>query len=429
MIDAVRKSAAARTEGHFFYGWMMVAVAGLGIFVSGPGQSHTFSVFIDPIGRDLGISKATIATAYGIATLVAAFLLPQTGRLVDRFGARNSLVVISALLGLCCMFFGAVANFLWLAIAFALLRFFGQGSMMLASANFVSQWFAKQRGFAMGLMALGFGISMAIHPPLGQYLIDTMGWRRAWIALGLITWVLMLPPLLLLAIDKPEDIGMRPDGEKHPSSAQNTSEQENITGISLAEALKTLTFYIVSVSWFALAMLVTTLHFWQVQVLTSQGISTEFAAQAFTISAVAMVVAMPLVGRLFDRIRTRYVLALALLITATSLTAITFATTSGWAVVYSVIFGINNALSMTMFGYIWPRYFGRKHLGSIQGTGQMIGVFGASLGPFPIGWAFDAFGDATWTLRCLAILPALAACAAILFLRTPKAVTGAEHLE
>ena len=84
---------------------------------------------------------------------------------------------------------------------------------------------------------------------------------------------------------------------------------------------------------------------------------------------------------------------------------------------------------MTMFGYIWPRYFGRKHLGSIQGTGQMIGVFGASLGPFPIGWAFDAFGDASWTLRCLALFPALAACAAILFLRTPKAVTGAEHLE
>ena len=429
VIDGVRKGAVTTTQNYFFYGWGMVAVAGLGIFVSGPGQSHTFSVFIDPVSRDLGISKATIATAYGLATLAAAFLLPQTGRLIDRFGARKSLIAIAILLGFCCMAFGAAANFLWLAIAFAALRFFGQGSMMLGSANFVSQWFAKGRGFAMGLMALGFGISMAIHPPLGQYLIDTMGWRQAWVALGIITWALMLPPLIFLAVDKPEEVGLRPDGEAQNTAGDETSANVDITGLSLSEALNTTTFYIISVSWFSIAMLVTALHFWQVQVLTKQGLSPEFAAQAFTISAVAMVVAMPVVGRLFDRLRTRYVVALALLITATSLTAITFANSNTTATLYAVIFGINNAFSMTMFGYIWPRYFGRKHLGSIQGTGQMIGVFGASVGPFPIGWAFDAFGDATWTLRALALAPAIFAVIAVAFLRAPAAVTDSKHLE
>lgn len=400
----------------------MVAIAGLGIFVSGPGQSHTFSVFIDPISRDLGISKATIATAYGIATLAAAFLLPQTGRLVDRFGARKAMLAITVLLGICCVFFGAAANFLWLAVGFGFLRFFGQGSLMLGSANFVSQWFEKQRGFAMGLMALGFGISMAVHPPLGQYLIDVMGWRNAWMTLGVLTWLLMLPPLLLLAVDKPEEVGLLPDGK-----VQNTdtaTDQQTITGLTLSEALRTLPFYIVSAGWFSIAMLVTTLHFWQVQVLSKQGISTDFAAQSFTISAIAMVVAMPIVGRLFDQIRTRYIFALALMITTTSLVAITFATNSTLAIAYSVIFGINNAFSMTMFGYIWPRYFGRKHLGSIQGTGQMIGVIGASLGPLPVGWALDISDDATSTLRLLALLPALAAVSALLFLRTPKAISN-----
>lgn len=429
MIDALRKGAVAKADGHFFYGWTMVAIAALGIFASGPGQSHTFSVFIDPISRDLDISKATIATAYGLATLVAAFLLPQTGRLVDRFGARKAMSVITVLLGFCCMIFGAAANFLWLAVAFGLLRFFGQGSLMLGSANFVSQWFAKKRGFAMGLMALGFGISMAVHPPLGQYLIDTMGWRNAWVTLGVMTWLLMLPPLILLAIDKPEEVGLRPDGEHQPLAQDASAPSETISGLSLAGALTTPTFYLISVAWFSIAMLVTTLHFWQVQVLTSQGISTEFAAQAFTISAVAMVAAMPFVGRLFDRIRTRYVLAAALLITALSLTSITFVTSNSTAVLYSLIFGLNNAFSMTMFGYIWPRYFGRRHLGSIQGTGQMIGVFGASLGPLPVGWALDAFDSATLTLRLLALLPVCAAIAAVLFLKTPKTVTGSEHLE
>jgi MFS family permease len=281
----------------------------------------------------------------------------------------------------------------------------------------------------MGLMALGFGVSMAVHPPLGQYLIEALGWRQAWVVLGVLTWILMLPPLIFLAIDKPEDVGLRPDGEKRSVEASDDAPAAEISGMTLGEALRTISFYIVSAGWFAIAMLVTTLHFWQVQVLTQQGISTEFAAQAFTISAVGMVVAMPLVGRLFDTLRTRYVFAIGLCITAISLTLITFATTAPSAILYSVVFGINNAFSMTMFGYLWARYFGRKQLGSIQGTGQMIGVVGASLGPLPVGWAFDAIGDATWTLRLLAVIPVGIAVVAVLFLKTHQTITEAEHLE
>ena len=89
-----------------------------------------------------------------------------------------------------------------------------------------------------------------------------------------------------------------------------------------------------------------------------------------------MVATMPLVGRLFDRCRTRYVFAAALLVTATALVGITFVQDLTGAIVYALIFGLNNAFSMTLFGYIWPRYFGRRYLGSIQGVGQTIGVVG-----------------------------------------------------
>lgn len=408
----------------------MVAVAGLGIFVSGPGQSHTFSVFVGPISRDLNISSASIATAYGAATLVAAFLLPQTGRLVDRFGVRKAMVAVTLLLGAGCFFFGAAANVLWLAVGFAVLRFFGQGSLMLGSANLVSQWFSKSRGFAMGLMALGFGISMAVHPPLGQWLIDEIGWRQAWFVLGFLTWLTFLPPLLFLVYDTPEEIKLRPDGEEASTDAENGSASAGeISGLTLAEALRTISFYIVSAGWFAIAMLVTTLHFWQVTVMTRQGVDADVAAQVFTISAIAMACAMPLVGRAFDRFRTRYVFAAGLTVTGMSLIGVTMANDTLTAALYALLFGLNNAFSMTMFGYLWPRYFGRKHLGSIQGTGQMIGVVGASLGPLPVGWAFDAFGDAELTLRLLALLPFAAALVAIAFLRAPTALNESQHLE
>jgi len=58
----------------------------------------------------------------------------------------------------------------------------------------------------------------------------------------------------------------------------------------------------------------------------------------------------------------------------------------------------------------------------------MIGVVGASLGPLPVGLAFDLLGSATATLRLLALLP-LGCAVAAMFLRTPATVTGSEHLE
>lgn len=411
----------------FFFGWAMVGMGGLGFFASGAGQSHTFSVFVEPISQDLGTSSAELATAYGAATLVAALLLPVTGKAFDRFGPRRALAGITVLLGLACFFFGAAANVFWLTIGFGLLRFFGQGSMMLGSANLVSQWFSLRRGFAMSLMALGFALSMAVHPPLSQYLVDWVGWRQAWIVLGVSTWVIMLPPVLLLVFDTPESVGLRPDGEK-PDDTDRDSAPE-ITGLTLRQALQTPSFYIICYCWFGLSMLTTALHFYQVKILTMKGVSAEVAALIFAVSAMAMVLTMPFIGRLFDHTRTRYVLAFGNIVMAASMVAMSVAGGVFSALVYAVIFGVNNGFNLTMFGYIWPRYFGRKHLGSIQGAGQMAAVVGASVGPLPVGLAFDLIGDPTWLLRILALYPISAAVIAVAFIRTPSQITDQAHLE
>ena len=423
----MRKNILNYVNTKFFYGWIIVGIANIGIFSSGPGQSHTFSVFVEPISQDLQLSSASIASAYGLATLIAAFLLPYMGKLIDRYGARFSLIIISIILGISCIFFGAASNFLMLTVGFGFLRFFGQGSLMLGCANLVSQWFDSKRGFAMSLMALGFGMSMAVHPPLSQLLIDEYGWKYAWIILGVSTWIIMVPALFILAWNNPENIGLKPDGEKKTKLTKD--EVQVIEGLNLKEALKENSFYILAAMWFGMAMLVTTLHFYQVTILTNQGISTEYAASLFTISAVAMVVFMPLVGKFFDNFPTKYVLATGLLINSISLLSITYSNNDAYSLFYAISFVINNAFSMTMFGYIWPRYFGRKHLGSIQGTGQMIGVIGASLGPLPVGFAIDYLGSSLVTIRCLSVYPIIMAIIIIMFLKSPSSLSINSKLE
>ena len=65
----LRARTALGVNRAVFYGWVMAALAGLGYFASGPAQSHTFSVFIGPLGRDLGLSSTEISSAYGLSLI------------------------------------------------------------------------------------------------------------------------------------------------------------------------------------------------------------------------------------------------------------------------------------------------------------------------------------------------------------------------
>ena len=399
----------------FFYGWVIVGIGSLGIFASGAGQSHTFSPFIPVISKDLQISSTSITTAYMIATLFAAFLLPKMGKLVDKHGPRIVLIYTIILLGIGCMIFGAAANFLMLAVAFGFLRFFGQGSLMLGSANIITQWFDKKRGFALGLMGLGFAISMGLHPPISDFLITSYGWRQAWVIIGLSTWIIMLPPLIFLAINKPEDVNLSPDGK---ASKTNNTKYSKIFGLTLNEALKEKSFYILSFSFFSISTLVTALHFFQVTILNQYfDIPSSDAAALFIPTMIAMIIFIPIAGKMLDKFQTHNIIGLSLLVTTASLISITFATNTTYALIYSIIFGINNAFNLSLFGYIWPRYFGRLHVGSIQGTGQMVLVVGASIGAMPFAAAMDLGYDLLNTIRYSALYPFLSAFLCFFFLR------------
>ena len=410
----------------FFYGWTIVGIGSLGIFTSGAGQSHTFSPFIPVISKDLQISSTSITTAYMIATLFAAFLLPQIGKLVDKFGPRIVLIYTVILLGIGCLIFGAASNFLMLAVAFGFLRFFGQGTLMLGSANIITQWFDKKRGFALGLMGLGFALSMGIHPPISDFLITNYGWRSAWVIIGLSTWILMLPPLIFLAIDKPEDVNEKPDGIQKKVVNKNTK----IFGLSLNQALKEKSFYILSFSFFSISTLVTALHFFQVTILNQYfNLPSREAAALFIPTMITMIIFIPLAGKILDKFETHNVIGIALLVTTSSLISISFSSNITFAIIYSIIFGINNAFNLSLFGYIWPRYFGRLHVGSIQGTGQMVLVVGASIGAMPFALAMDFGYDLLLTIRLAALYPFLSAFLCFFFLRESQKLTDMQNLQ
>ena len=483
-----------RIDRRFFYGWLMVAAGALILFASGPGQSHTFGVFLTEVTRDLRLSHTEVSFAYGAATLAAAFGLPFAGRHVDRRGARRVLAVVSLLLGGAAIAFGFVNGLVVLALGFAAVRYLGQGCLFLCANNVVAQWFERRRGFALSLVWLGFSASVALHPPFAQWLIETVGWREAWLWLGLSSWALLLPVLWLVR-NRPEDVGLRPDGgpepepelaggppsEPHldlppgsgppasrddprapaersgePSSASADAEppapprkagtgsepagpddpapspraaaHPEITGLTLRQALRTPAFWIIAGGLSLIALLMTGLFFHQVAIFQLRGLDTHVATRVFAITALVSVVSAPVLGRIMDRAPSRLVFAGALVVMAAALAALHLVNDVATAIAYALVFGLANASMQVNVGYLWADYFGRRRLGSIQGSGQTALIVGASLGPLPFSLSLDLTGDYSAALVGSAALTVLAALTAALFLRYPSRPTSAPRL-
>ena len=487
MTSAGRASDAFvhRINRRFFYGWLMVAAGALVLFASGPGQSHTFGVFLTEVARDLRLSHTEVSFAYGAATLAAAFGLPFAGRHVDRRGARRVLAVVSVLLGGAAIAFGLVNGLVVLALGFAAVRYLGQGCLFLGASNVVSQWFERRRGFALSLVWLGFSASVALHPPFAQWLIETVGWREAWLWLGVSSWALLFPVLWFVR-NRPEDVGLRPDGgaapepgggsppEPHPDlppgsgppvsrddpqgpaarsdapdgasadpdplrkagTGSEPAEPDDPapsrraaahTGLTLKQALRTSAFWIVAAGLSLIALLMTGLFFHQVAIFELRGLDAHVATRVFAITAIVSVVSAPVLGRIMDRTASRLVFAGALIVMAAALLALHLVDDVATAVAYAIVFGLANASMQVNVGYLWADYFGRRHLGSVQGSGQTVLIVGASLGPLPFSLSLDLTGDYSAALAGCAALTVLAALAAAVFLRYPQqpaAVSG-----
>ena len=82
----------------FFYGWIIVAAAFLGTFIGGGLQSFTFSIFLEPMSKDLGWSRTVLTGALTVRIITAASLAPLFGVTVDRHGPRL-LIALAAIIG------------------------------------------------------------------------------------------------------------------------------------------------------------------------------------------------------------------------------------------------------------------------------------------------------------------------------------------
>ncbi|HCD03445.1 MAG TPA: hypothetical protein DER64_23260, partial [Planctomycetaceae bacterium] len=258
----------------------MLGIGTLGMYLSAPGQSFSVAVFIDPMLGDLGLRRTDYSFAYLIAGLVGGVLLPGIGWLLDRLGARVLLPGLGLLLGTACIWMSSIDSLLGLSIGFTMIRSIGQGAVTLSATWLVGEWFQRRRGLAMGVVGLGGAVSVMTIPMLNNFLIEEFGWRSAWKHLAVMVWGGLVLPALLLIRDRPEPLGLLPDGRWQDDEGSGPTENElevagepTIDDLTVGQTLRLSSFWKLLAVLCVTSMVGTGLIFHQVSLLAVHDIA------------------------------------------------------------------------------------------------------------------------------------------------------------
>ena len=392
MIPAFSHLFAKRLP--FFYGYVMIPLAMLMQIATSPGQTFAVSAFTPFLRESLSLSDSQLSLAYMLGTLLAALPLMLVGPLSDRYGLRGISLIAIAMLSAACYFAATVTNFYSLLVAFFLLRFLGQGSLSLLSGNAISMWFRDRIGRVSAAMSIGTAIAFAWIPEWLHSCITTIGWRETYQWLAIIVAATMLPIVLILFCNRPEDIGQTVDGNHEvPPDQLSDACESSVSSLTLRQAIRCRAFPILAASNTVWAMAGTGIIFYLFTLCNDLGFEATVPANLFKTFGLMMLLTQLVGGVLADFLPLNRLLTIGTIMLSAGLGAVAFGQTELALHTFTALFGAGQGMLLAVGNVIWVRYFGRTHLGSIRGTVWCCTVAGSGCGPLLMGIARDIWGN------------------------------------
>lgn len=404
---------------HFYYGWYIVGVAFVSSMMSSGITAYSMGVFLKPMTEELGWSRTDISLGQTLTTFVTGLLGVAIGRRMDARGGR-ALMVGGALVG--------GAGFMALGHVHELWQYYlvrsglvaigsiGMGNLVVNVA--LSNWFVRRRGRAIAFGVMGISVAALILPTMADRMIDAWGWRSAWTAIGIAVWVTVIPVSLIAMRRRPEDFGLRPDGDGAPvegglisaRAASDVHWTRRAAARTPALWMLIATFGLAGTGLGALL-----LHL--IPYMTDAGFTRGQAAGAFGMIGVAGLISKPLWGLALDRFPIRRCAAAEFGLMALGLTLVLSAHTL--APLYGSIFTLGLGIGgvVTVQEVVWADFFGRLSLGTVRSLAQPFTIVSSAGGPVFAGFAYDHFGSYTSAFH---IFIATYVLAAIMILLTPE---------
>ncbi|MNX25268.1 putative MFS-type transporter YhjX [compost metagenome] len=375
--------APAAPPHRFFHGWLVVAGAFAVMFV-GFGCAYTFSAFLDALQRDFGASRGEVSLVFSLAGFLYFGLGVFSGPLADRWGARRLAVAGMVLVGLGLVLAGQARSLTQIFWAYGLGVGLGVGASYVPVLGAVQRWFVRQRGFASGLAVSGIGVGTLAMPPLASWFIDTLGWRDAYLALGVLAAVVGVGMALLVEND-PRARGLGPDGD--PPQAQAATALP--PGASVREAVGSGRFAGLYAACLisSFGLFVPFVHL--VPYALDHGVAASSAVLLLGAIGVGSTAGRFFLGGLADRMGRDH--ALPLMSAGMALSLVVWAVSGGfWGLaLFAFAYGVFYGGFVALLPALVMDWFGGRHIGAIIGILYTSVAIGTLIGPSAAGFAFD----------------------------------------
>jgi MFS family permease len=393
---SIQSGSAASEWRHY---WTLPIAAGLGYSMAAL-QTYAIGAFIGPLTDEFGWSRAGISFGLTIANIGNATLGVLVGLMVDRFGPRRIALIGVLTAGVAFALLGTTSGSLthWFALwgVFAIL---GAGMQPSVWSSAVASRFEKSRGLALGIMLSGTSLGATVFPLLLTALIQSYGWRTAFMAAGA-GWTALVFLVLLFFFRGAHDAGKQ-DAAAAP---------RKLSGMSFREALRQLAFY--KLAFVCILYTLTTVglsvHF--VPVLVEQGTQPLSAAGVAALLGIFAMIGRLLIGLLLDRFPGRFVGASVFLFTIAGCALLLFdGANSASQIAAACMFGLALGAEMDVVTYLTARHFGLKNFGKIYGLLIAALAAGVALGPLTAGVIYDVSGAYDQFLIVTIVLTAISA--------------------
>ncbi len=420
-----------------YYGWVVFALANLPSFGARPVASvAVLSVFVIPMTEEFGWSRGLFSGAVSLGAVCGLVMSPFAGQLIDRYGSGVIVAGCSAVVGVCALGLAVVSQAWSFYAIYVPGRAVFSSPLELGTTTAISNWFIRRRPIALALFGAVQGVGLGLLPLAAALLIDGLGWRSAWVSLGVFTLATgILPPLMLMA-RRPEDMGLEPDPTLHsppmekradgdaPTPTLPQSERESSvwrdTDYTVREAVRTPAFWILAFFSMVGFMAQAGVSLHQTAHYVDAGVSHGQAALVATSFALGQIPGGMVWSAVGRRMPVRFMLAISALWLAGGVFGIGFTGALRWGIVFGFIFGAGVGGLHTLLRLAWADYYGRVHLGAIRGLTLPAQIGGQAIGPVVSGFMFDASGGYRGPFVIFSAAVALAALLALAAVPPPQ---------